>query len=58
MGIIQLAAAVFIGNALTVAFVASLAAMYKKPDDKIPGWALAGAAFPLLFSAAVVYGFS
>lgn len=58
MDIIPLAIAVFIGNALTVAFVAALIAMHKKADDKIPGWSLAWASLPLIFAAAALYGYS
>lgn len=58
MDIVPLAIAVFIGNALTLAFAAACIAMYKKPEKDVPGWALAWAALPLLFAAAALYGYS
>ena len=55
MTIPDLAAAVFIGNVVTVGFLWSLREAGRHTEDRnVPWWALLGGLLPLLFAAAAL----
>ena len=56
MNIPDLAAAVFIGNVVTVGFLWSLREAGRHTDDRnVPWWALGGIALPALLAAGLLY---
>ncbi len=52
---VELIAAVFAGNVLTAAFLASIAKALRPPNDTSPSWlVIGGLALPLLFFVSVL----
>lgn len=51
---LEVIAAVFMGNVLTAAFLAAMSKAQRPPNDEAPSWlVLAGLIFPLLFCLGV-----